>query len=488
MTGHPPQPRTGLEEELDPHTGGEDQTSDDRLASDLYKDYSSQNQAVLQIFLALSGAGVGYGVDVRDAYAFFAKEKIDTKKLIEDPNYRAQVKKYAGHVNFWEKGAIEKGTSKLGAVMDGTNKAIKEVDATCEKLINLKEGLIKDYSTELQNLYGLEKSEIDAIMQRAKYAVHADPNISMQDFVQREAQGYARERLKKEVKKEKLTPEQKTEKIEAKLAVADNNYKRATKYYGNLESQQHLDLVSDCKRQLNQVLTTAPPTTIPVQPIVVTPPPPQFVSQPPPTIPISAFPTPSIIPTGLTQSLGNMFGKVGNMFGGLGKGMSTIFGKGETFSKGFDLASKGLSQLAKRGLDAIVPGAGVALDVLGKLSDAFKSLTGFDPKQGLLYLVIGVGAFIIFVPIIIGIGVFSSVTGDKPMVISSTNERNLGWSEFNSQYLTVNSEKLLLDFSPAWRDRNNKKITWNQFEKDYITFQRQYLSSLDANRHDDVQK
>lgn len=491
MANHPPKARTELEEELDPHVGGEDQTFDDRLASDLYKDYSSQNQVFIQIFLALSGRGFKYGVDVRDAYAFFAKEKIDPEKLIKDPVYRAQIKKHAGHVNFWEKGAVEKGTSKLGAVLDGANRAIKEVDDTCEKLVTLKEGLIKDYSTELQNLYGLDKKEIDAIMQRAKYAVRADPNISMQDYVQREAQEMARNNIKKEVeneakaKNEKLTPIKKETAISVKTAQKKSDYDVRAQSSGNIEKANQDRLTNDCKRQLNQILTATPPTSIPPpppppppQPAAVTPPPvaPPIILTPPM---ISAIPIPGgyslrnvPIPTfggfktGL-NILGNGFGK---LFGGMG---SFIGRRG--LGRAMNLAGNLGKRAINRALDAFMPGLGMTVS---KINDVIKSITGIDIEKTILMgaaiLVGAVAAIVIVLPIIIGIGVFSSITGDKPMVITSTNYRDLGWIEFNNQYLTTQSNALTLDSSA--NPQNDKTITWQQFEKDYINFQKKYLS------------
>lgn len=432
-----------------------DQTSDDRLATNLFKDYSSQNQVFIQIFIALSGAGVGYGVDVRDAYAFFAKEKINVEKLIKNPEYREQVKKYAGHVNFWEKGAIEKGTSKLGAVMDGTNRAIREVDVTCENLVILKEGLIKDYSTELQNLYGLEKKEIDAIMQRAKYAVRADPNISMQDFVQRQAQEIARRNIELEVKRdlkaknEILTPIQENRAIEVKTAQKKLDYIERTKSTHLIEEVNHSTIIRNYKEQLNKILTAPPPATIPPKP---PPPPPTISSKAFPNIKLSLpsfslphFSFPNIsLPSGLTQ--------------GLGGGLKSMSG----------LLSKGLSGLANMAKSALPKLASLAAP---PVAAAIAALTAIDVLTGGLgskligaIIIIAVGAPIIMM-LFLTSNTFSSNTASNPTIlrVSVKNDKTYVWYEFNKQYLSIESS-------------DTQNLIWSRFEKNYLSPLNLYLS------------
>lgn len=452
MVSQPLQSQSRIEEELDPHVGGEDQeTYDDRLASKLYEDYSSQHQVVLQVFLALAGAGVGYGVDVRDAYAFFAREKIDTEKLIKDPKYRAQIKRYAGHLNRWEKKDAEGGinkSNKLGAVLEGANKAIKEVDATNDKLVKLKEGLIDNYKTELQNLYGLSKDEIDAITQRAKYAVLADPNISMQDFVQREAQGYARERLEKEIKKEKLTPEQREDRINTQLSEIDKRFSQKTAEAGDFEKFNNHKLTYDCKQEIDQMIAHPPAAPQPFPSSRPTSPPPVVISPPPPppTIPASAFP--SIPGFSLPKfslpniSRGGLGGGGGLSLGGaIGNGFKSMFGTGGILSKaGSGLASAAGSALPKLASLAAPPVA-AALTTF----TAIDALTGGMATKVIGMVIVVAVSLPIIMMLFLSSNTFSSYTAGNPAMLRASvkNDKTISWTEFEKQYLSINSERYL---------------------------------------------
>lgn len=454
----------------------------------------ASNEFVNQLILLAAIMGIGEAKGIRDAYAFFAKNRIDPEKLLKDPHYRAQIKKDLGRLNFWEKGAIERGRSKYGNVLDGANRAIKEIDVTNEKLVNLKIDLIKDYSAHLQNLYGLDKKEIEAIILRAKYSVHADPNISMQDFLQREAQGIAHDRIAKELKKEKLDPVQKEARIQARLSEIDERFSQNTAVTGTLEKNGHIELANNCKQHLEQILSTNPPAVALPQPSVTsssllpsTPQPPTALTPPlvvPPPI-ISSPQGISFIPIPGPYSAHNIpiptFGGfrtginiLGSGFGKLFGGMSSFIGR-RGLGRFMNLAGNLGKRVINRALDAFMPGLGMAV---GKINDILKSILGIDVEglivKGAVVLVGIVGGFIVILPIIIGIGVLSSFTGDKPMIVQTTNEKSVGWNEFNRQFLSVDKNK-------------QKLVSWSQFEIENLVLDKKYLS-LDPNRHDDVKK
>lgn len=460
-------------------------TNDDRLASDLYKDYSSQNQAFIQIFLALAGSGVGYGVDVRDAYAFFAKEKIDAGKLIKDPEYRAQLKKNAEHVYRWEGKAIEKGTSKLGEVLKCTKEAIEEVDATNKKLVELKEGTIKDYTPKLQNLYGLSKDEIDAITQRAKYAVQKDPNLSMRDLIQLEGQSMARDKIKAEVENEakanNYTPIEKERAFKTKTAQYKVKFNERTEGIYNLEKGKHATLTGNCESKLKKILIVPPPASSTASRVVL-----KQASRPTATTQPSPFSSQSISKPRLFPKFKINFsllkftlpdisfpkisipsiplGNFGSFFSG---GLKSLVGSGGGLSKA-------ANTLLNLGASAIPPLRGFlagfkGIDKLtGGMAGKFVNLV--------IMLLIGIAVGVPFLLVMSSSSMFSANTGSNPLVANYNDNYSLSWNEFNKEYFSVNSETLSLDFSPAKRGRNDREITWQQFEKDNLSPLKQYLS------------
>lgn len=462
MADHPPQPRTDLEAENDQYIGGEDQptqTYDERLAASLYADNSSQNQVLIQVFLALAGAGVGYGIEVRDAYAFFAKNKIDAEKLLTDSKYRAQVKKYAGHLNFWEK----RGTGKLDAVLKGANNAIKEVDTTNKKLVELKEGLIKDYSTELQNLYGLSKSEIDAITQKAKYALQKDPGLSMQDFMQQEGQVIARKRIGEEVNKEKLNPEQKKEKVKTRLSEIDERFSQRTAVAGGFEENSHFELIYDCKQKLDQVIAQPPavPQSVAVQ------------STTPSTYPsLTSAPKRLSFPKISFPSIPSIsFPKMS--FGGLGGGLKSTFESGGLLSKGISGGLNLAKSVLPKAASFALPPLGAALTVLS----AIDAVTGgmLSKTAGLVIggiIIVAIGLPIVMM-LFLSKNTFSSFTSGNSTVLRASvkNDRSISWTEFEKNFLTLGKTK-------------EKELSWGEFEKSIFVKE----LSLNPDRHDDVKK
>lgn len=467
-------------------------THEDTLADKLQEGgFSGEQQTAIQATLALLFGASTHAIEIKQSLDLLRGE-IDVNRLVTDPKYKAQVERAVQLTNRYgrlvKKGDLIEKVPKIEKVIERTN-------ACHSKLLSEKSAMLANdnlYLRRLQSAYNLDDSQLQAISYSAWAKIRENPSLSIKDALRIEAENFSLKQVMQEVEKEnrgkKLTKDERKALVEKKLTekhVAFETSLTTTdaktgqkKSYADYE-QRRIDAIIKAQIEENKrILTTVtqPVATPTPQPTTIAPSPP---TPPPPLVspaPISppGFSLPSFsLPSGLTQGLGNMFGGLGKMFGGIGKGMGSLFGKNGMLSKGFDLATRLGKQLLNRGIDAFLPGAGA---VIGKINDVIKSILGIDVEglilKGAVVLVVAVVVIIVVVPIIIGISVFSYITGSNPVQVSMTNDKTVSWNEFNKQYLTINTEN---------------QLSWQQFEKGSLSPQKQYLS-LDPNRHDDVKK
>jgi len=456
-------------------------TYEDKLAEKLSGEgFAREQQVSLQVALALMFGGATYYKEVKNSYAFLAKE-IDPEKLIKDPVYKRQVERALQLVKRHEGKKIADGRSRFSQIAPKVERAIERTNACHSKLQATKSALLLNdeiYLNHLKETYGLDDKQLKAIKDGAWARARENPSLSMKDALRIEAEGFfvkqATTEVEKENKGKKLSQREKETLVKQKLADKQSQYESAVKTrLGQAKSEEEKirEIIASHIEENKQILAAASPATTTPQPAPVTPPTP-VIPPPPSTMPLSASPAPKFsfpsfsLPAGLTQRLGNAFGGVGKVFGGLGKGLGSIFGRSGLFSKAFDLVSRVGKQLINRGLDAIVPGLGM---VAGKINEVIRSILGIDVEDLILkgaVVVVGiVAAVVVILPIIIGVGVFSHITGANPIQVSLTNDRTIGWNEFNKQYLTLEKDVFI-----------NKKISWQQFEKESLTPQKPYLS------------
>lgn len=478
-------------------------TFEDKLADKVQKEggFAEQNQVTSQLGIAALFRFAIEGLSVKNARDLLRGE-IDINKLVTDPKYKSEVERAVQLVNRYDfiakKGDLIEKVPRVEKALVKVSSAHRQLQANKELHLKLS------YGRNIQTIYNLSDEEFAMVKGGALLRIQKDPTLSIENALLQESRDVLRKRDIKEAKEQlKKRGEPTDDKSVIKKAAEirldrEKKFKEASATPHEYESRKNKQILNNCNNEVVAILSTPTAPSPTPQTIPATPPP--ATSTPPPVPPpTSAWPTISSIPIPGGYSLRNVplpsFGGIKNGLGIMG---NAIGNSGNFFRKslGF-LGKKGLGrftslagnlgkQAINRALDAFLPGLGMTV---GKINDVIKSITGIDIEKTILVgaalLVGAVASVIIIVPIIIGVGVISSITGDKPMIINTTNKK-LGWNEFNNQYLTTNNKTLSLDFSPSVR--NDKNITWQQFEKDYLILQKQLLSSLDANRHDDVKK
>lgn len=326
--------------------------------------------------------------------------------------------------------------------------------------------------TNANQLYGLA----DGTLQKDLAGwLKANPGRNLDEYIKEHGGKLYRENIKKESKEPEKNIDEKVEKFNNENARKQAVKKSKDQIIRGQQEIKRLSLLTDLQsipreEQLRHVYkgTPAPPIHIPT-PVQL---PGGFTI---PNVPL--MPSFGGFKSGL-NILGSGFGKLfGGRLGYIGKRGPGRF---------LNLAGKLGKRALNRALDAFMPGLGMAV---GKINDVIKSILGIDVEatiiKGAAIFVGAVGAIVLILPIIIGVGVLSYVTGNNPMKIPLSNGKPLVWNEFDKQYLTTQSNALALDSSVI--PQNDKKITWKQFEDENLLFDKKYLS-LDANRHDDVKK
>ncbi len=456
MADHPPAPITQIKEDI-----GEDfpLNYDEQLAERLYADNSSQNRAVIEIFLALAGAGIGYGVEVRDAYALLAKS-IDPHKLVTDHKYKKQVERAMKLVKRHEGNKLKTGTSKYSEVIPQTQKAIERTDATLSKLLTEKSSMLLNdnlYLRRLQSAYNLDDKQLQALTYSAWEKIRENPSLSIKDALRIEAENFSLRQATKKVENENkgknLTKEEKKALVEKKLTEKHIAYETSlkttdaktgeVKSYADYENKRINALINTQVEENKQILTAR------FQP--------QSTPSPQPAVLQSATPTisPASSPKGFSLPHISFPSIPKVSFGGLGGELKSVFGSGGLLSKaGSSLAGMAGGALPKLASFALPP-LGAALTALS----AIDTLTGgMGSKLIGIVIIVAVSLPIIMI-LFLSSNTFSSNTASNPTMlrVSVKNNNTISWAEFEKNFLTL--------------EKSNKKDL-----------------SLNPDRHDDVQK
>ncbi len=454
------QPAPQNNEDATPKEQSTPPSSEEKLVQELEDGgLDQQNQLSFQAALALVFGASTHALEIKSSLDLLRGE-IDIDKLITDPRYKAQIERAVQLTNRYGR-IVKKGD--LEDIIPRTQQALARVEILHGQTGQVKKSMSAQYEIELRSTYRLNDDQINNIREKALAKIKENPSLSMRDALRIEAREFFVKTVEKEVKDDKsVNWSKRKEEVEKRLDAKDKQFLEHPQTAKVYDVEKELcDKINNrgveaIKQSLGREHNPPPgPPSTPPPPI----PPPSLII---PSGPIPRFNLPSFsLPSGLTQGLSNVFR-------GMGNGLGSFFRSGGLLSNGLSGGLNLLKNAGLRGLGALAP---PLLAAQGALA-AIDLLTGGMGSTLLKALIIGVVVVIIGLPLIIGVGVFSSITGDKPMIVTSTNYRDLGWNEFNNQYLTINLNNNL----DKLRAGDTNQTTWQQFEKDYLVLQKQYLS------------
>lgn len=447
-----------------------------------------QQQISFQAFLGLAFGASTHALEIKSSLDLL-KGEIDVEKLVTDPAYKAQVERAVKLVNRYgpivKKDELIEKVPKIERIIERTNDCHSKLNAT------KSEFLLSDkyYLQQLQKAYGFDEKQLKTMTDGAWARVRENPSLSIKDALTMEATNFSLKPVTKEVENEnkgkRLKPEEKKALIEKKLAEKQKAFETSltrpdaktgeVKSYAEYENKRIAAIIKTQVEENKQILSAKIPpetSTIPAPSSISAAPP---VSMPPPTmsppsvsIPrftLPNFSLPKLPNISLPPGLSNVFSGIGD---GIKSGLGSLFKSGGGLSKGLNLAKNAVTKLLPKLASFALPPLGAALTALS----AIDALTGGLITKGAAILVGGVAALVIVVPLIIGVGMFSSFTGSNPMTITSSNENPLSWHEFNKEYLTIENDNQKDKLGAG----DTNPITWQQFEKDNLSPLKQYLS------------
>lgn len=459
---------------------------EDNLAGKLEEGFGQEQQISLQATLAIIFGASTHALEIRSSLNLLRGE-IDINKLINDPGYKAEFERAVQLTNRYGR-VVKKGD--LVDIVPRVETALARVEILHEQTGKVKKDLSPQYEIEMRQAYGLSDEQLKTVREKALERIAENPKLSMRDALRMEAREALVKTVEAEVKSDKsITGNKRKEELEKRLDIKDKAFLEhpQTAKIHDIEKEfceginnRGIEAIRDT---LGREIQPTPSQPVPVAsaPLPIPTPP----TIPPPTT--SAWPVISSVPIPGSYSLRNVplptlggfktgLNILGSGFGKLLGGMGKFIGR-RGLGRFINLAANLGKRAINRALDALLPGLGMTV---GKINDVIKSITGIDVEKTILVgaaiLVGAVASVAIILPIIIGVGVFSYITGNNPLRLSYSNGKTIGWNEFNKQYLTVNNGALSLDFSPVERDRNDKEITWQQFEKENLTLKKQFLS------------
>lgn len=506
MSAHPQQ--TNEDSSQENQQEQEPQTYDEKMAG-LYQDLSSQNALFQQIIIGLSMGGISYGSEVINAYTFLKENPIDPSKLVTDVKYKRTVERAVKLVKRHEGNNLKTGNSKYSDVIPQTQRAIDRTTSAHNQLAATKELHLKlSYGRNIQTVYDLSDKELAMVKGRAVLRIQKDPTLSMENALMLEARDILRIRdikeAKEQLKKEGKPTDKKSviEKAAANRTEREKKFKEASATPHDYESRKIQEILTSCKADVANILgPQSAPTTQPAPSPTSAPQPanPSPMVTPPSTPPLQSIPAGSGLPFRFSlpnislphfslpslPSLGGLSGGMGlNLGGAIGGGLKNLFGSGGMLSKGLS----GLGNLAKGLLPKLasfaLPPLGAvltALSVIDALTGGILSKSAGFVIGGIIIIAVGFP----FAMVLFSSNSFSSYTGDNPLAFntSSKNENNISWMEFEKNFLTQ-------------KKANTKDLSWREFEKNYLPLPYNIgiargiplLSSLDTDRHDDVQE
>lgn len=254
MVDNPKIPEDQTTEEQTP------QTYDDRLARDLYKNYSSQNAITIQLTLIGSLSGITYTKEVINAYNLLAKP-LDPQKLISDPKYSSHVERALRLVKRHEGGKLKKGTSKYTQTVKRTTVAFSQVKATHQRLNDNYLGLTKQYGVDIRRIYGLEDKDLETVHNKALQRMKEYPNqFTLQEAMRLEARNASIQKTATEVESDKSigkrNKKQEAEKRVKELNLNDKNkeYLEATSKIADYEKEKRIKVINEGLQSVTSTL------------------------------------------------------------------------------------------------------------------------------------------------------------------------------------------------------------------------------------------